>query len=426
MLALVATPHSERDSQTPGRDLGGDFRVIDITDPSRPSQLAEWGVLADSRLHQSGGGGEIESAGAGIGGYAVYYGHSVRGADLGRTAYVSYWDAGVLKFDIGDPRRPRLVGRTSGGTRRRRGRAFGHRARPWRQAVSPPEPGGGGPALAAGRDLDGDRQRAPAGRRTAVGAAPADGDRCAHRPGTRRRRRLQRGGLRGRGGHARARRRARPGPCGPEPSVRRRRTGAARRPGRRTRPARQLRVSRPPDDLPLPPCPGVSRPAAKRDAGALRGGDLVDRRRGSRDPGGAGRGPLGTGDAGTAATRLRRGHRLRRDPRADITRRYAELSPRVVVHGRARHGRSGSPGPLGGATEWINAHNVEVRGTRAYASWYAGGIVALDVRTPGLLRRVGQFAPAGATFWGVDVDPKGSLVFGSDIASGLWILRPTR
>jgi hypothetical protein len=38
---------------------------------------------------------------------------------------------------------------------------------------------------------------------------------------------------------------------------------------------------------------------------------------------------------------------------------------------------------------------------------------------------VGQFAPTGATFWGVDVDPKGSLVFASDIASGLWILRPT-
>jgi hypothetical protein len=40
-------------------------------------------------------------------------------------------------------------------------------------------------------------------------------------------------------------------------------------------------------------------------------------------------------------------------------------------------------------------------------------------------RAVLRFAPAGATFWGVDVDPKGSLVFGSDIASGLWILRPT-
>jgi hypothetical protein len=82
-------------------------------------------------------------------------------------------------------------------------------------------------------------------------------------------------------------------------------------------------------------------------------------------------------------------------------------------------------GPLSGVTEWVNAHNVEIRGTRAYASWYAGGIVALDVRTPTRLRRVGQFAPAGATFWGVDVDPKGSLVFASDIVGGLWILRPT-
>ena len=28
------------------------------------------------------------------------------------SAYVSYWDAGTLKFDIRDPRHPRLVGRS--------------------------------------------------------------------------------------------------------------------------------------------------------------------------------------------------------------------------------------------------------------------------------------------------------------------------
>ena len=28
------------------------------------------------------------------------------------TAYVSYWDSGVLKFDISDPPNPELLGRT--------------------------------------------------------------------------------------------------------------------------------------------------------------------------------------------------------------------------------------------------------------------------------------------------------------------------
>jgi hypothetical protein len=80
-------------------------------------------------------------------------------------------------------------------------------------------------------------------------------------------------------------------------------------------------------------------------------------------------------------------------------------------------------------------HNTEVLGTKAYSSWYANGIVALDLgplnrRKPGDPRMVGQFVPpaAGVEFeyngmWGVFVRKDG-VVFGSDIGSGLWIVKP--
>jgi hypothetical protein len=82
-------------------------------------------------------------------------------------------------------------------------------------------------------------------------------------------------------------------------------------------------------------------------------------------------------------------------------------------------------------------HNTEVRGARAYSSWFSHGIVALDVSDPKRPRKVGQFVPdtskrysaglgVGPTeFWGVAVDPATGLIYGSDMRSGLWILQPT-
>lgn len=83
-------------------------------------------------------------------------------------------------------------------------------------------------------------------------------------------------------------------------------------------------------------------------------------------------------------------------------------------------------------------HNTEVNGDVAYSSWYDHGIVAISlsplatapVADPVL---VGQFVPdpvsgAAAAFsgmWGVFVRTSDGLVFGSDGASGLWIVQPT-
>jgi hypothetical protein len=112
-LALLAVPFSEFDDVYGDEPSGGDFRIVDITDPSNPVELSDWGVIGDSSLPIPAGDGQISSPFQGLGYFSASYGHSVRAAADGMTAYVSYWDAGVLKFDISDPAAPQLVARTT-------------------------------------------------------------------------------------------------------------------------------------------------------------------------------------------------------------------------------------------------------------------------------------------------------------------------
>ncbi|HEU5448083.1 MAG TPA: hypothetical protein VFW57_03640, partial [Acidimicrobiia bacterium] len=85
--------------------------------------------------------------------------------------------------------------------------------------------------------------------------------------------------------------------------------------------------------------------------------------------------------------------------------------------------------------EWT-IHNTEVMGKRAYSSWYSNGIVALDLTpldepTPGDPVLVGQFVPPLESFsglpftgmWGVAVREDG-VIFASDFVTGLWIVEP--
>jgi len=116
-LALLAVPFTEFDDTYFGADSGGEFRIVDITDPGAPVEVSDWGAIADSALRNFGGGQEITSSFQGLGYFAAHYAHSVRAADGGMTAYVSYWDSGVLKFDISDPSNPVLLGRTQFGVR---------------------------------------------------------------------------------------------------------------------------------------------------------------------------------------------------------------------------------------------------------------------------------------------------------------------
>jgi hypothetical protein len=114
-LALLAVPFTEFDNTYFGADSGGEFRIVDISDPAAPVEVADWGVIADSSLRNFGGDDEVSSSFQGLGYFAAHYAHSVRAEDGGMTAYVSYWDSGVLKFDISSPSNPVLVARTQYG-----------------------------------------------------------------------------------------------------------------------------------------------------------------------------------------------------------------------------------------------------------------------------------------------------------------------
>lgn len=94
-LALLAVPDSEAQ---PGR--GGDFRIVDVSDPRRPVQIADWGAGAGLGIDLRGG----------IGCQRRTYNHSARASADGQRVYLSYWDAGVVVLDISNPAAPRVAG----------------------------------------------------------------------------------------------------------------------------------------------------------------------------------------------------------------------------------------------------------------------------------------------------------------------------
>lgn len=100
-LALLAVPFSES-LDAAGQ---GDVRILDISDPRAPVQLADWGIV-----RQFGATG-LDGRGAD----PVIYAHSALAGVNGQRAYVSYWDAGVVILDIADPANPRYLGRTTFG-----------------------------------------------------------------------------------------------------------------------------------------------------------------------------------------------------------------------------------------------------------------------------------------------------------------------
>ena len=112
VLALLATPFVEFGNTYFGEHGGGEFRIVDITRPRHPTRVSTWGIIRDSDL-PTFGGDPIESSYQGMDTFfAAIYAHSVRDADQGMTAYVSYWDAGIVKLDISDPENPIFLGRT--------------------------------------------------------------------------------------------------------------------------------------------------------------------------------------------------------------------------------------------------------------------------------------------------------------------------
>lgn len=112
-FALMAVNYVELDFASGGPDRGGEFRIADISDPSNPIRVSDWGIVADSDIPRTNSTEPITHPFQGLGSFALYFDHSARAADDGTSAYVSYWDGGVLKFDINDPGNPNLIGRTT-------------------------------------------------------------------------------------------------------------------------------------------------------------------------------------------------------------------------------------------------------------------------------------------------------------------------
>ena len=99
VYALLAHPFSEWFDPS-GH---GDFMIVDVTNPDDPVMTAEWGA---------GENGFSRGPWWGQGSFATMFGHSARASADGLKAYVSYWDLGVLTFDISDVTNPVLLTRT--------------------------------------------------------------------------------------------------------------------------------------------------------------------------------------------------------------------------------------------------------------------------------------------------------------------------
>ena len=93
VYALLAHPFSEWFDPA-GH---GDFMIVDVTNPSLPVMTASWGA---------GMNGFSRGPFWGQGDFGATFAHSARASADGRKAYVSYWDLGVLTFDITDVTEP--------------------------------------------------------------------------------------------------------------------------------------------------------------------------------------------------------------------------------------------------------------------------------------------------------------------------------
>jgi hypothetical protein len=98
VLALAAVPFSFPESS--GRR--GDLRIVDVTDPRRPREVADWDVRRDGPA----------AVRAQLGARRDVYCHSAWPFAEGRKLFASFWSAGAQFLDISDPARPRWVGQT--------------------------------------------------------------------------------------------------------------------------------------------------------------------------------------------------------------------------------------------------------------------------------------------------------------------------
>ena len=412
-LALLAAPFAEF------QGVGGDIRIVNVTRPRRPRTLSTWGVVRDSSLPIPGLTREITDSQHGLGYSPEIVGHSVRAADKGMTAYASYWDAGVLKLDISKPSRPRLMGRTT----------FDVSDEGNAHTMTPFEAGG------RRYILQNDEEYSPLSNivitSSATGGQRHPGIEFEELPTTLTESGAVSGDVHDAGDGCQASdfegasekvalfdvwsRFARHRPCGLAGQARRAHAAGAKAVlgnfrGRYRPNIFFFNVSRVADQLTGMPVVIVSDIDGVADA--IRA------------------------DEARASVRL-----TPQTPSWGYLRVFSEASgDDADGDGVLEYDQVGSFADLPHVVDQYPAprhgiwtiHNTEVLGDRAYSSWYAHGIVALDMTDPRSPTKVGQFVPptdderfiGPAQLWGVAIDRSRGLLYASDMQTGLWVIRP--
>jgi hypothetical protein len=397
VYALVATPFTE--FFTPAQD--GDFRIIDVTDPRNPVQVSEWGAF-DHGLSR----GPYD----GMGSFGSTYDHSARFSDDGMKAYVSYWDLGVLTFDISDVTNPVLISRTQ------------YPAGVDGDAHSVSEYQGTSRHFLLQNDEDFD-PRSPAiityEGGSAYGSESPGAAPLWEQPGHKVSAGVSQAANQG----------CDAGDYSPDTNGK----------------IAMVTTYFPYFDAvqtELPLCLMQEQEAAAEAAGAVAViHDFISTSTSPQyfDFGAVGI-PVVFVDHATAEGILAAGSAtlLAQEPSWGFIRVFDAQTGVQVASFDDLPGVHDLPAPNG---DW-SIHNNEVVGDRSYASWYSNGIVALDLSplnnaTPGDPVMVGQFLPAGAPssspylwdniplVWGVAVRESDHVLFVSDMNSGLWIVRPT-
>ncbi len=437
VLALLATPFVEFVNTYFGTNNGGEVRIVDISDPANPIELSSWGAIADSSIEVFGGNDELTSSFQGLGYFGAHYAHSVRAADDGEKAYVSYWDGGVIKLDISDPADPQILGRTS----------YDESDDGDAHSMYPLDVSGKRYILQNDEDFN---PLAPTiVTSSATGETRYSGIEIPWAPTLLSQRAGVLTGLvhNARNGcTASAYNGARgkvalantvdpfykdviegwtvPCPIG-EQIVLAGKAGAK---------ALLFNFVSPDDSFDYgPPRNEALHQAVKKHAQGMpvlmisEIDEAADEIRAALA-------------SGTVKVTMRAGvpswgylriyaEDTARDTNGDGVDEYKQVG-RFAELPHVRGERRTPPG------HW-SIHNTEVNGERAYSSWYSHGIVAIDLSDPKQPSLAGQFVPAasarfelvfgppGAEVWGVAIDPSTGLIYASDMRSGLWIVRPT-
>jgi hypothetical protein len=388
VYALLAHPFSEWFDPS-GH---GDFMIVDVTNPSAPVMVSEWGA---------GENGFSRGPFWGQGEFGTMFGHSARASDDGMKAYVSYWDLGVLTFDISDPSNPVLLSRTE----------YAPTADGNAHSMTPYEVGGREFILQIDEDFE---PRDPAvvlvkGDRGIASESPGDSPLWLE-PGHRVKAHVVRAANQG---------------CivSDFPANAEGRIAVVRTPVPFFDPGG--------GEEPL--CLQQEQEAAAEAAGARAVvHDFIAENTTPQwfDFGSVGIPALFT-DHETAELMVAAGKATLRAlrPSWGFLRIFdADTGQQVAKFDRAPNVHT-LPAPEG---SW-SIHNTEVVGDHSYSSWYTNGVIALNLdrlRKGKDPKMVGQFVPEPAPdqvagVWGVVIRPSDNVMFVSDEGSGLWIIRAT-